>query len=732
MRFYAGNELDFSREFLYFPLQNPREMQNRTSHTGLRSHQTKGECMLRRSGLFFLTSFLFTATIISYSPRTFAQNAATSGSPKVWIFFRDKGPQGSAKNSAAFHKAAAALSPRALQRRAKVLPQNALIEITDLEICPAYLDELARMGLRPIVRSRWLNAVSVEASREQVQALQKLPFVTGVQAVARLRVPPPVPTAVPNSQLSKANAVHRFAYGASLAQMEQIGAANLHDAGITGRGVLVGMMDSGFRWQDHEAFDRLAVVSEFDFVKNDGVTRNEPGDPAGQDSHGTGTLSTIAGFQPGELIGPAFESQFLLAKTENIASETHAEEDFWAAAIEWMETQGVDLTSTSLGYNTFDTGQSSYTQAQMDGNTAIITKAAEIAASKGVIVVNSAGNEGDGSWRIITAPADGPNVIAVGAVASNGGLVGFSSRGPTADGRFKPDVMAMGLGVRTVVSSSQSDYTFSAGTSFSCPLVAGVVAQILSAHPELTPQQVLNTLRGTASRALSPDNDFGYGIVNARAAVTAFGPAFSNAPEVDASQSGVLGITVRILSRAGIDPASVRVHYAERNSNSFSTAALVQADSISYFGQIPKPATDSSYVKIYFTATDNSFGNVTYPKNAPQDFLLIRTDISTGPPDSRPTTFELQQNLPNPFRLSQVPATNITFALAAPAQVRLRVYNLLGQQVRELLNATRPVGRYAVTWDGRDDRGGLVSSGVYFYMLESPQETKMKKLLFLR
>ena len=688
--------------------------------------------MLRRSCFFLWAVLLFTA-ILTPPNNVWAQNSDSSEPQKVWVFFRDKGPQQAlSKNSAAFRQAAAMLAPRALERRAKVLPKNALVEATDLEIYRPYLEEIARLGLQPVVRSRWLNAVSVVALREQIDALQKLSCVAAVQAVAPLRLPPVRNVEAPPASFAKINAPHRYAYGASLTQMEQIGATNLHDAGITGRGVLVGMLDSGFRWQDHDAFDRLVVVNEFDFVKNDGVTRNEAGDRSDQDNHGTETLSTLAGFKPGELIGPAFEAQLLLAKTENVSSETHAEEDFWVAAIEWMESQGVEVTSTSLGYSTFDNGQVSYTPAQMDGKTAIITKAAEIAAGKGVIVVNSAGNEGDDIWHIISAPADGPNVIAVGAVSANGQVVGFSSRGPTADGRFKPDVMAMGSGVRTVVTTSTSSYGFSNGTSFSCPIVAGVVAQILSAHPEVTPQQMMSTLHNTASRASSPDNDYGYGIVNARAAITAFGPAFSNVPEVNNNQSGVLTLTVRILSRAGIAPNSVQVHYAERNSDSFATATLVPIDSISYSGQIPKPTTDTAYVKVYFTATDNGFGSVVYPKNSPQNALLIRTDVTTPPQEPQPVTFELQQNLPNPFRFSEVQATNITFALATQAQVRLRVYNLLGQLVRELVNAARPAGRYTLPWDGRDQRGGLVSSGVYFYVLDTPQQTQMKKLLFIR
>ncbi len=722
---------------LIFPLSfsilivNPPPMQKRIlNDTSFFHHQNKGKIMPRRLAFF---SVLFLSAAINLNPisgQSSAPATARNHPEKIWIFLRDKGPQGLAKNSAAFRRAEEMLSPRALTRRAKVLPKNALIESTDLDLYQPYLDELARLGLQPVVRSRWLNAVSVAASREQIQAVQKLPFVAASQTVARLRIPPNHKTSSPPAPLQK-NQARRFAYGSSLAQMEQTGAINLHDASITGRGVLVGMLDSGFRWQDHEAFDRLAVIAEFDFVKNDNVTRHEPGDPAAQDEHGTETLSTIAGFKQGELIGPAFDAQYLLAKTENTASETHAEEDFWVAAMEWMEARGVEVTSTSLGYSTFDAGQVSYTPEQMDGKTAIITIAAEIAASKGIIVVNSAGNEGDNVWRIITAPADGPSVIAVGAVSANGALVGFSSRGPTADGRIKPDVMAMGSGVRTAAFSSKAEYNFSGGTSFSCPLVAGVAAQILSAHPEVTPQQMLNTLRNTATRAQTPDNDFGFGIVNGRAAITSFGPAFSNLPQVSAEQSGVLGLTVRILSLAGIAPNSVKVHYAERNSSSFTTAAMVQTDSISYFAQVPKPIQDTSFVKAYFTATDNGFGNVTYPKNAPQNFLLVPTKVDEDS-EPVPTAFALQQSLPNPFRVATTPTTNITFTLAEPAQVRLRVYNLLGQQVRELLQATRPAGRYTVQWDGRDERGGLVASGVYFYALDTPQATQTRKLLFLR
>lgn len=643
-----------------------------------------------------------------------------------WIFFRDKGPQSLSKNAALKKEAEQTLSTRALERRAKVRSQANLIDETDFALYQPYLDELAQIDLTPLVKSRWLNAVSVLAAPRQIETVKNLSFVQSARLVARLQRPPVREAAASETALPKVNGPHRFAYGASLAQMNQIVATTLHDAGITGRGVLVGMLDTGFDWQRHEAFARLYVLRERDFINDDEVTRNEVGDPGGQDSHGTETLSTIAGFMPGELIGPAFGAQYLLAKTENLASETHAEEQFWVEAIEWMEAQGVEVTSTSLGYSTFDPGQTSYTTAQMDGKTAIITVAAELAASKGVIVVNAAGNEGGNSWNIITAPADGPNVIAVGAVTASGNLAGFSGRGPTADGRLKPDVMALGVGAYVAVPRSDNVYTFVNGTSFSCPLTAGVVTQIVSAHPQATPKQVLEVLRATSSRTNSPDNDFGYGIVNAKAAITALGPAFSNVPEVDTNQAGVFRVTMRVLSRDGLQANSMKAFYAETPSTSFTAISLTSIDSISYAGEIPRAVSDTAHVQVYFTAEDKGFGSVIHPQTAPAKTFLIRPDgtletgeIETEPP---PREFTLQQSRPNPFRASLNNAVTISFALTQAASVRLRVYNVLGQEVIELVNAVRAVGKSSVLWDGRDAQGRLIPSGVYFYVLTSSKD----------
>lgn len=668
-----------------------------------------------------------------------AENAAAVERQKHWIFFKDKGPLSLSKRGGLLDEAQKRLSPRALQRRAKVLPAAALIDESDFDLHQPYLDELGRHGFAPVATSRWLNAVSVFATPEEVTMLQSLPFVKSTKRVASLNIPP-APKATPEPpQLFKTSATHRFQYGNSLAQMEQMRATDLHDAGIYGIGVIVGMMDSGFRWQEHEAFRHLRgkVIGERDFINNDDVTRNESGDPSGQDSHGTQTLSALGAFASGQLIGPGFGARFILAKTEYVPTETHAEEDNWVEAIEWMEGLGVDVTSTSLGYSTFDAGQTSYTPAQMDGKTAIITIAAEMAASKGVVVVNSAGNEGsDPNWRIINAPADGPNVIAVGAVDAAGNLVGFSSRGPTADGRIKPDVMARGLGATLISPYTTNGYTSNNGTSFSCPLVGGVVAQILSAHPDLTPAQVMEALRNTASRANQPDNDYGYGIVNARAAVTYWGPAFSNEPEVSVTQSGVFGITMRILSSDGVASGSTYIHYAKRGSNAFDAVTMAPVDSISYLAQIPRPAQTTDTLEIYFSANDNRSGSVTYPQNAPQQAFLLRGDGLLLNSDQEivipPEKFALEPNMPNPFGGRFAEITRIAFELPRPAAARMRIFNILGQRVRTIFDGDLPAGRHEMFWDGTDDRRQPVAAGVYFYEISTPFGVGRKKMLLLR
>ncbi|MEE4310815.1 MAG: S8 family serine peptidase [candidate division KSB1 bacterium] len=426
---------------------------------------------------------------------------------KYWIFFNDKGSPS--------ESALPRITEKSLDRRSKTLQKSALTDDYDLNVYQPYVEALISLDIVPIRTSNWLNGVSAHLSDTQLILVKRFDFVSEIRPVARY-----IGT---NSDVSlnksigkpMENAETASTYGLSYAQNQLMRVPEIHDMGITGSGVVIGLLDSGFNYKFHDAFSHLDVIAEYDFVNDDSVTAKEAddNDAASQHSHGTNVLSAIAGYQEEELIGPAHGASYLLAKTEDVRSETVVEEDNWVAGIEWMERLGADIVSSSLGYNDW------YTYEDMDGETAITTVAADIAFSKGIVVLNSLGNEGNKAWRYMIAPADARGVIGVGAVDENGDLSSFSSYGPTYDGRIKPDVVAMGSSVYVVSPSTTNQYTYSNGTSLACPLVAGVAGLLLSAHPDYTASQVMSVLKSTASRAGAPDNAYGWGIVNAYSAL---------------------------------------------------------------------------------------------------------------------------------------------------------------------------------------------------------------------
>ena len=270
---------------------------------------------------------------------------------KYWIYFTSKENLVLSKSSSLKEiSQLTGISERALQRRAKVLQQTVTQE--DLPVSPAFLAVLTERGITIENSSRWFNAATAYLTNAQREVVQSLSFVKSVEPVAtftRKELPPTEPA---QHSLSKQTASQKYNYGSSATQMTRINAIAVHNIGISGRGVLVGMLDSGFRWKNHEAMSRLHVVAEYDFIQKDGSTENDASEMINnpsQDSHGTSTMSLVGGFKDSVIVSPAFNANFILGKTEYIPSETNVEEDNWAAAIEWMELQGVDVVSSSLG-----------------------------------------------------------------------------------------------------------------------------------------------------------------------------------------------------------------------------------------------------------------------------------------------------------------------------------------------------------------------------------------------
>ena len=390
-------------------------------------------------------------------------------------------------------------------------PAQRLTVIALSAVSPAYRRRLMPHLERFRNESKYFNAVSATVEVRAVPAICALPFVRAVDAVAVYRRgdEPAGDARDGHPRLTRADDPLIDRYGESIHQLEQIGATGLLEMGYNGSGaeggtapVLVCVMDTGFN-RDHEALRHIGVVAERDFVQGDSVTRNEPGDADFQDRHGTAVLGVIAGYHEGDLIGPAWGAEYLLAKTEINGTEIQVEEDNWVAGIEWADSAGADIVTSSLGYIDW------YDPVDLDGDTPLCTRAADIAASRGIVVVNAAGNRG---LLGLIAPADGDSVIAVGAVDRYGLIVGFSSRGPTADGRIKPDLVAMGLYTRSIRDGTTTEYGDHNGTSFAAPLVAGLCALLLEVHPEWGPMELRDRLTADASRSAAPDTVYGYGI----------------------------------------------------------------------------------------------------------------------------------------------------------------------------------------------------------------------------
>jgi len=430
---------------------------------------------------------------------------------KIWVFFTDK----KVFTAEDFSKRAGDvfISERSLKRRAKVEMDK--VVFADLPVVEEYVRAVIDLGAQHRRSSKWLNAASFEISLDKLDRVMELSFVASIKPMvgykrefeAEQKILPPVydETLTPDA----------LNYGPSLDQLDQINVPEVHAKGYTGRGVTLAVFDTGFR-KSHEAFamhyNKGRVLGEWDFIFEDGNTANEPIDDDNQWNHGTGTWGVAGGYRDGSIYGPAYQANFLLAKTEDTRAEYQGEEDNWVAALEWADSAGADVVTSSLSYSDW------YIYPDFDGQTAVTTLAANLADGMGIVVCNSMGNSGP-STGSLGAPADAFDILSIGAVSSYGTIASFSSRGPTYDGRTKPEVCAQGVNTYWVSSATDNSYGTASGTSLSCPLVAGAACLLIEARPEFTPELIRTALMETASRAATPDNSYGWGIIDVNAAL---------------------------------------------------------------------------------------------------------------------------------------------------------------------------------------------------------------------
>ncbi|MBL7009628.1 MAG: S8 family peptidase [Candidatus Marinimicrobia bacterium] len=521
------------------------------------------------------------------------------GLVKAWIYFHDKGNS----HLTLEKKKNIHLNQKTIGRRIKV----GIYEPTwyDISVNDSYIERMIQTGVRIHHTSRWLNAVSVSATIHQLEKIAQMEIIKSIQPVNRYKKPIPTLEIV-NNQSHQKNKTFGLDYGSSREQIEQIKVDKAHDAGFFGQGIRVLIMDTGFD-TSHTVFDSLTIIAQKDFIDGDSVVKDEVDkDPNGQHNHGTYTWSTSGGYAPGELIGPAFKSEYLLAKTERIDEEIQQEEDDYVAGLEWGESLGADVVSTSLGYLDW------YTWKDMDGNTAVTTKAVDIAVSLGMVCVTAAGNENGGNWNHIIAPADADSVIAVGAVDKNGIIASFSSRGPSYDGRIKPELCARGVYTYCARPGENSPYSYVSGTSLATPLVAGAAAVLLSAHPDWTPMMVRQALMMTASRWLAPDNNYGWGIIDVWAAINY--DKFTTAVANEHYIPNVFSIT-----RAYPNPFNPEINF---NLN-MGKAGDISLTILNLLGQ---PV--AQIYKGEMTAGIHSFNWI--PVNIPTGIFFINLDYGTG------------------------------------------------------------------------------------------------------
>lgn len=396
------------------------------------------------------------------------------------------------------------LSEKALRRRAK---QNLPIDSTDLPLSKKYISQIEQVGVKVIGGSKWNNTVLVKVDDQNlVRYLRKLPFVCDSKKV--FTSPDSIVPERPDKVVKDTASILRKKtnrYGAGLSQIKMLNGIKMHDAGFRGDGMLIAVIDGGFMNANKiEYLNKVNIVGTRNFVYP------YTADIYQQADHGTMVLSDMAANTDSVFVGTAPNASFLLLMSEDGRSENIVEEDYWVQAVEYADSLGADIINSSLGYTAFDDPKASHVYREQDGKTAINSRTASMIASKGMILVNSAGNEGAKTWKRINFPADARDIICVAALGSDSINARFSSVGPSFDGRVKPDVAAQGF--RSTVIDGSGVVTAANGTSFAAPITCGMVACLWQALPEKTSYEIMDLIRKAGHHAAFPDNIYGYGI----------------------------------------------------------------------------------------------------------------------------------------------------------------------------------------------------------------------------
>ena len=424
---------------------------------------------------------------------------------KYWVQFADKND-----TPYSIDKPEEFLSERAIQRRVKY---GIALDEKDIPVNPSYIESLENIGVTILNPSKWLNGVTIETyDVSLVKMIEKLPFVKKTRALYDDSLKQVIKHERSFLETNTGSVVKmenvRNHYGSAYTQIDLLNGIALHEMGYQGEGVWIGICDSGYEGADvHDVFENMRdegrLLGTRDFVYKNGIVYSD-------DHHGTACLGLMAGYIPNTYVGTAPKASYFLCRTENINSENVIEEYNWVSAAEFLDSLGIDIINSSLGYIDFDDVQMTHDYADFDGKTCVITIGSEIASSKGILCVAAAGNEGDAQFPYVGAPGDGKNVLTVGGVKADGIKTTFSSIGPTYDGRIKPDVMSFAYAVS--LASPSGGFYEGNGTSFAAPSLAGMTACFWQARNDAPESKIREAIKQSANNYSSPNNEYGYGI----------------------------------------------------------------------------------------------------------------------------------------------------------------------------------------------------------------------------
>jgi serine protease AprX len=626
--------------------------------------------------IIFLTSVLLIPSMYSQS----------SG---YWrIFFRDKGNEVLAPGSNLWYKTLEIHTQRSLDRRKKNNPKGPLITQADAPVQATYVKEIAKYVDSVLLTLRWNNYVVVKTDSSRLTSIRNLSFVkaiqrTGVKLFPALLHQPRSTAFVVKKELTENVLIRKdncgvFRYGPSFNQAALLQIPLVHQMGIIGQGALLSFLDSGFRWKTHEATKNADVLAEFDAIQKDSITANQMGDVPSQDYHGSICYSTVSGFQQDSLIGIAPFSSFLLAKTEDIPTEQHLEEDNYAAAVEWSEALGADVVSSSLGYSVFNQPfEENYAFADFNGNTTITSRIVNDAVRRGMICVTAAGNDGPRDSTIIT-PSDADSVIAVAAIAPDGiAPANFTSRGPRADGMIKPDLAAQGVSVICINPGDTTSITNANGTSLATPLIAGAMGLFVSAFPEKTGHEIRQAVYSTAVNAQSKNTSLGYGLAQIHNAMLSSGILLSPMITYPVGQYQ----RIVFLAQSAYPIVSLNIHVRKKGDAEYRMISAFKYDTLHTWAiDMWRDTMQLGQYECYVTANDAKRSRIYPPRLPNRDSIFVFSVNDTIIPCGIP-----EQLLPKheyPMSTDET-ITQAGLHIQKSGEYRYKLYSINGSHIHE-------------------------------------------------